>query len=167
MEGIYIADKPILNIEMTEPEDLEKAVFSDACKKAIELFEKDNRITKEPPLQASNAKNGLNGLLLWAIKCIRAIKRPPTNSAQADEEPESDPAASTKTQTGEKRESDVEWSKEMSKSVMMTKLSIDGYWKFNKFAENHGIQKVGDNRQLFQIRIDKMNSKDREKLEKK
>ena len=57
-----------------------------------------------------------------------------------------------------------EWSKEMTKSDMKAKLRIDSYYKLNKFAKRHGIRKVGTNRQSFEIRLNKMNSKDREKL---
>ena len=58
------------------------------------------------------------------------------------------------------------WSKAMTKMRMMTALDIYSYWTFNQFAERHGIRKVGGNRQLWQIRLDKMDQPDREKLER-
>jgi hypothetical protein len=60
---------------------------------------------------------------------------------------------------------DGEWSKPMSKSKMKNALRIDGYRTFNIFARHHGILPAG-NRQLWQIRLDRMDETTRKKLEK-
>ena len=57
-----------------------------------------------------------------------------------------------------------EWSRPMSKAKMMAALKIDGLYTFNTFANRHGIVKL--NHKTHRIRIDRMNKKDREKLEK-
>ncbi len=58
-----------------------------------------------------------------------------------------------------------ERSKPMSKSEMMTRVKIDSYKKFNIWANTYDIQKVGENRQLFTIRLDTMDAKTRSKIE--
>jgi hypothetical protein len=58
-----------------------------------------------------------------------------------------------------------EWSNPMSKRTIMVALKIDGYKKFNTFAKLHGIRGAG-NRQLWQIRLDKMDKMTRERIEK-
>ena len=58
-----------------------------------------------------------------------------------------------------------EWSNPMTKSAMMSRVNIDGYKKFNTFAKQYGLQKAG-NRQLWQIRLDKMDKNTRQKFEK-
>lgn len=58
-----------------------------------------------------------------------------------------------------------EWSNPMTKSTMMSKIGIDGYKKFNTFAKQHGLQQAG-NRQLWQIRLDRMDKNTRQKFEK-
>jgi|GEM_PF-3442468 len=57
-----------------------------------------------------------------------------------------------------------EWSKPMSKSSMMAALKIHSLDSFNSFAKRQGIQSI--NRKLYRIRLDTMDPKDREKLEK-
>lgn len=59
----------------------------------------------------------------------------------------------------------AEWSKPMSKTRMMNALGIDSIDTFNSYAERVGIRPI--NRKIHQIRLDKMQQKDREKLEKK
>lgn len=56
-----------------------------------------------------------------------------------------------------------EWSKPMPKSMMMAALRIHSIDAFNSFAEQHGIRTI--NRKLHQIRLDTMNTRDREKIE--
>ncbi|MEE9371215.1 MAG: hypothetical protein V3W45_07080 [Sedimentisphaerales bacterium] len=55
-------------------------------------------------------------------------------------------------------------SKPMPKSRMMSALNIDSYETFNSFADRYGIEKI--NRKTYQIRLDKMDARTREKLEK-
>ena len=62
-----------------------------------------------------------------------------------------------------------EWSKPMSKVDIMKRLGfgLRGYRKLETYAKEHPIRRVGDSRQLWQIRIDKMpkkNIKGRTKL---
>ncbi len=59
-----------------------------------------------------------------------------------------------------------EWSKPMTKKQMMTALHIDTYELFATYCKDHPIQQVGGSRQLWIIRLDTMNEKDRFKLEK-
>ena len=61
--------------------------------------------------------------------------------------------------------SEGEWSNPMTKSTMMSKVNIDGYKKFNTFAKQYGLRKAG-NRQLWQIRLDRMDKNTRQKFEK-
>ena len=58
-----------------------------------------------------------------------------------------------------------EWSKPMSKIQMMKALGLDGRRTFNKFAEQVGIRRVGS-RQLWQMRLDTMDPRNRAKIEK-
>ena len=60
------------------------------------------------------------------------------------------------------RKNDSEWSKPMSKSKMMSALGIDSYETFNAFANRHGIREI--NRKTFQICLDKMSNKEKDKL---
>jgi len=59
-----------------------------------------------------------------------------------------------------------EWSKPMSKTDIMRRLGLGlkGYRKLNTFTKEHPIRDVAGNRQLWQIRIDKMPSNLREKF---
>lgn len=68
--------------------------------------------------------------------------------------------------TGQKEPDDhgAVWSKPMSKSRMMSALGIDSEHTFKKYADRIGIE--SDSRKLHRIRLDKMQPKDREKLEK-
>lgn len=61
--------------------------------------------------------------------------------------------------------SEGEWSNPMTKSEMMKKVGIDGYKKFNTFAKQYGLRPAG-NRQLWQLRLDKMDKNTRRKFEK-
>jgi len=56
------------------------------------------------------------------------------------------------------------WSKPMMKAEMMGILRIDSYRKFKAFAKEYGLKQVGGNRQLWQIRIDRMDHTTRSKL---
>lgn len=58
-----------------------------------------------------------------------------------------------------------EWSNPMTKSALMKKVGIDGYKKFKTFAEIYGLRQAG-NRQLWQIRIDRMDSNTKQKFTK-
>ncbi len=60
--------------------------------------------------------------------------------------------------------SDGEWSRPMSQANMMSILRIDSRRKFKAFAREYGIRQVGGSRQLWQIRIDRMDSVARSKL---
>jgi hypothetical protein len=53
-----------------------------------------------------------------------------------------------------------EWSKAMQKKDMMQKLGfgLRGYRKLNTFTKEYPIRNIAGNRQLFQLRIDKMPS---------
>jgi len=67
---------------------------------------------------------------------------------------------------GNKRQvSPGELSNPMTKSAMMSRVGIDGYKKFNTFAKQHGLQQAG-NRQLWQIRLDRMDKNTKQKFEK-
>jgi len=57
-----------------------------------------------------------------------------------------------------------EWSNPMTKSALMKKVGIDGYKKFDTFAKRFGLRQAG-NRQLWEIRIDKMARNIRKKFE--
>jgi hypothetical protein len=57
-----------------------------------------------------------------------------------------------------------DYSKPMPKIDMMKALKIDGFSKFNSFAKRHGIKKI--NRKLWQLRLNDLSSREREKLEK-
>ncbi|HUU19747.1 MAG TPA: hypothetical protein VMW72_21530 [Sedimentisphaerales bacterium] len=95
-------------------------------------------------------------------------EEPKSKKAPEQEKPTTEPASTYNggENIGADKLKNVVWSGEVTKSKMMAKLKMDSYWTFNQFAKRHGIRQVGSNRQLFQIRLDKMNSKDREKLEK-
>ena len=56
-----------------------------------------------------------------------------------------------------------EWSKPMSKAEMMQALGIDDIKKFNKWAAQYGIKKLGQ--KTFQIRLDNMDKRSRQKLD--
>jgi hypothetical protein len=58
-----------------------------------------------------------------------------------------------------------EWSKPMSKSKMMAALGIDSYKTFNAWTKDKKIKPAG-NRQTFTIRLDVLDTKTRQKLEK-
>lgn len=58
-----------------------------------------------------------------------------------------------------------EWSHPMTKARMMKALRIEGYRAFNHFANRYGIRQEGS-RQLYQIRLDKMDKSTQAKLEK-
>jgi hypothetical protein len=59
-----------------------------------------------------------------------------------------------------------EWSKPMAKTDIMTRLGLGlrGYRKLNTFVKDHPIKQVANNRQLWQIRIDKMSENIRKKF---
>ena len=57
-----------------------------------------------------------------------------------------------------------EWSKQMSKSDMMTALGIGSLKKFNAYANIVGIKKIS--RKSHQLRVDQLDQTKREKLEK-
>ena len=57
-----------------------------------------------------------------------------------------------------------EWSKPMSKGEMMQALGIDDIKKFNKWAAQYGIKKLGQ--KTFQIRLDNMDKRSRQKLDR-
>jgi len=57
-----------------------------------------------------------------------------------------------------------EWSKPLSKSQMMKALGIDSLTKFNGFAKQHGIKKI--TRKIWQLRLNDLSSREREKLGK-
>jgi len=59
---------------------------------------------------------------------------------------------------------DAEYSKPMPKRRMMDALGIDSIEIFNAFADMHGLIKI--NRSAHQIRLDKMDKRTRQKLEK-
>jgi len=58
-----------------------------------------------------------------------------------------------------------EWSKPMSKSKMMAALKIDSYKTFNAWAKDKAMKQAG-NRQTFTIRLDVLDAKTRQKLER-
>jgi len=53
---------------------------------------------------------------------------------------------------------DGEWSKPMTKTNIMLRLGfgLKGYRTLNTYAKDHPVRQVANNRQLWQIRIDKM-----------
>lgn len=57
-----------------------------------------------------------------------------------------------------------DYSKPMSKTDMMKALGIDSLTKFNGFAKQHGIKKI--TRKIWQLRLDDLSSREREKIEK-
>ena len=59
---------------------------------------------------------------------------------------------------------EAEWSCPMSKANMMKKLHFNGYRTLDTYAKEHPLRKVAGNRQLWQIRIDRMDSKTRGKF---
>lgn len=58
-----------------------------------------------------------------------------------------------------------EISKPMSKSEMMKALRIDSYKKFNAWGKDKALKQTG-NRQTFTIRLDLLDTKSRQRLEK-
>lgn len=79
--------------------------------------------------------------------------------------------AETKSESPEREAGKAEplegnWSKPMSKSEMMRKLQIDGYKKFNSYANSIGLKPIEGNRQLFQLRLDTMDKNMRARIEK-
>jgi hypothetical protein len=62
---------------------------------------------------------------------------------------------------------EAELSRPMTKSEMMTALHMDGYKKFNTWGKAHGLQDVGGNRQLWQVRLDTLDKRTRAILEEK
>ena len=80
-------------------------------------------------------------------------------SKQAEAEP-------TKTSSGETGDiAGQERSKPMSKSKMMSALKIDSFKTFNAWAKDKGMKQAG-NRQTFTIRLDLLDAKTRQKLER-
>jgi hypothetical protein len=58
-----------------------------------------------------------------------------------------------------------EWSKPMTKTKMMELLGIDSPKTFKAFANRIGIRRAG-NRQTWQLRVDKLDARNRAKIEK-
>jgi len=67
-------------------------------------------------------------------------------------------------QAGAKIKDALEWSRAMSKNRMMTALGIRDYDTFNSFAARHGLKMY--NKSLWQICLDNLSQKEKEKLEK-
>jgi hypothetical protein len=82
----------------------------------------------------------------------------------ADTMQPSDKAGETKKQEYKKISAE-DWSNPMTKSAMMSRVGIDGYKKFKTFANQHGLRQAG-NRQLWQIRLDKMDKNTKHNFEK-
>jgi hypothetical protein len=101
-----------------------------------------------------------------AARKNRPIQSNPQVAAEdlTDAEQNGDNTGETK-QRKHKKTLEGEWSNPMTKSAMMSRINIDGYKKFNTFAKQYGLQKAG-NRQLWQIRLDKMDKNTRQKFEK-
>ena len=118
----------------------------------------------------------INNVLNWAehIKksglLLRNISTYDLRILNADKNPselkqQSGKAGSRKQKKTPPKPLEGEWSNPMTKSTMMSKVNIDGYKKFNTFAKQHGLRKAG-NRQLWQIRLDRMDKNTRQKFEK-
>lgn len=138
-----------------ESETYGDIVYIKAYLKAWDLKMSNKNLTDPPEKADTGYINNLQRVAVWSNEPAKVANAP----------------RDTKEKTGatikEQKEIEGDWSEESSKREMMARLHILSYYKFNQFAKRHGIKQIGDNRSLHIIRLDKMNPRDREKLEKK
>jgi len=113
------------------------------------------------PLIMSNTTEMLEKEIPALIRCAREDLE-----AKGLHTSKSETNAQNKKSRKHENQIEEEWSNPMTKTKMMRALHIEGSKKFTTFAEDHGLKQVGKNRQLWQIRLDKMDLNTRRKLEK-
>ena len=98
---------------------------------------------------------------LWQLKrAVKHVQADLASKQQAEQKSREPSGGDTKPETVK-----GEWSKPMSKSKMMAALKIDSYKTFNAWAKDKAMKQVG-NRQTFTIRLDLLDAKTRQKLER-
>jgi len=135
----------------------------DSDEPGLTLFEKwsygDDRECAEPEEYFGTRHETLNEMISIDSKMIPTVEaamRATTRNRETEQKVSGGKAENTL---------EGEWSNPMTKSALMKKVSIDGYKKFKTFAEMYGLCQAG-NRQLWQIRIDRMDSNTKRKFAK-
>lgn len=135
----------------------------DSDEPGLTLFEKwsygDDRECAEPEEYFGTRHETLNEMISIDSKMIPTVEaamRATTRNRETEQKVSGGKAENTL---------EGEWSNPMTKSALMKKVSIDGYKKFKTFAEMYGLCQAG-NRQLWQIRIDRMDSNTKQKFAK-
>jgi hypothetical protein len=106
---------------------------------------------------------GCNRLYTSVDNVIKTFEEIQAKAGQQDKL-QSQPVQGTEASGGKANDmKNQEWSKPMSKTEMMKLLEIDDCKKFNKWADQYGIKKLGQ--KTFQIRLDNMDQRSRQKLD--